>query len=143
MTLSTAVSAAAAHKPRVQTNGSLTETVRNLWPYIWPSDRADLKARVLGAMALLLVANSEQVLTGRYSRRLLTMIKVAASDASADAEWREARRDVVLAIERVADIVWAPSGDSSKGGGSEAGGGGGGGSSVSAPAMPKFAGKNL
>ena len=93
--------------------------------------------------ALLLVANSEQVLTGRYSRRLLTMIKVAAYDASADAEWREARRDVVLAIERVADIVWAPSGDSSKGGGSEAGGGGGGGSSVSAPAMPKFAGKNL
>jgi ATP-binding cassette subfamily B protein len=27
-----------------------------LWPYIWPSDRRDLKLRVLGAMMLLLVA---------------------------------------------------------------------------------------
>lgn len=53
MTLSTAVSAAAAHKPRVQTNGSLTETVRNLWPYIWPSDRVDLKMRVVWATVLL------------------------------------------------------------------------------------------
>ena len=53
MTLSTAVSAAAAHKPRVQTKGSLTETVRNLWPYIWPSDRVDLKMRVVWATVLL------------------------------------------------------------------------------------------
>ena len=28
----------------------------HLWPYIWPSDRRDLKLRVLGAVALLLVA---------------------------------------------------------------------------------------
>ena len=31
-------------------------TIIHLWPYIWPSDRADLKLRVLGAMVLLLVA---------------------------------------------------------------------------------------
>ena len=31
-------------------------TVIHLWPYIWPSDRADLKLRVLGAMVLLLAA---------------------------------------------------------------------------------------
>ena len=43
--------------PRVSANrGALLATVLHLWPYIWPSDRADLKLRVLGAMALLLAA---------------------------------------------------------------------------------------
>src|SRR3569832_2234000 len=36
--------------------GALLRTVINLWPYIWPADRADLKLRVLGAMVLLLAA---------------------------------------------------------------------------------------
>ena len=36
--------------------GALLATVIHLWPYIWPSDRRDLKLRVLGAMLLLLVA---------------------------------------------------------------------------------------
>jgi ATP-binding cassette, subfamily B, heavy metal transporter len=36
--------------------GALITTVIHLWPYIWPSDRSDLKLRVLGAMALLLAA---------------------------------------------------------------------------------------
>ncbi len=36
--------------------GSLPETIRRLWPYIWPTDRPDLKTRVTIAMALLLVA---------------------------------------------------------------------------------------
>jgi ABC-type transport system involved in Fe-S cluster assembly fused permease/ATPase subunit len=36
--------------------GSLLGTVVHLWPYIWPSDRRDLKLRILGAMALLLAA---------------------------------------------------------------------------------------
>ena len=31
-------------------------TVVHLWPYIWPSDRRDLKARIMGAMGLLLAA---------------------------------------------------------------------------------------
>jgi ATP-binding cassette subfamily B protein len=35
---------------------SLAATVKHLWPYIWPSERADLKARVIGALALLLIA---------------------------------------------------------------------------------------
>jgi ATP-binding cassette subfamily B protein len=43
-------------RPDIRAEASLASTVKNLWPYIWPSDRADLKARVLGAMALLLVA---------------------------------------------------------------------------------------
>ena len=36
--------------------GTLFGTIVHLWPYIWPSDRADLKLRVLGAMVLLLAA---------------------------------------------------------------------------------------
>jgi ATP-binding cassette subfamily B protein len=37
-------------------SGTLTATIINLWPYLWPSDRADLKRRVLYATLLLLVA---------------------------------------------------------------------------------------
>ena len=36
--------------------GSLFRTLLNLWPYIWPSDRHDLKNRVVVAMVLLLFA---------------------------------------------------------------------------------------
>src|SRR5436305_3825701 len=36
--------------------GALWRTMFNLWPYIWPSDRADLKLRVVWATVLLLVA---------------------------------------------------------------------------------------
>ncbi len=44
-------------EPRVSASrGALITTVIHLWPYIWPSDRSDLKLRVLGAMALLLAA---------------------------------------------------------------------------------------
>ena len=35
---------------------SLIGTLAHLWPYIWPGDRADLKARVVWSMVLLLVA---------------------------------------------------------------------------------------
>ena len=43
--------------PRVSADReALLRTVVHLWPYIWPADRADLKGRVAGAMALLLVA---------------------------------------------------------------------------------------
>ncbi|KUM23911.1 metal ABC transporter permease [Mesorhizobium loti] len=36
-------------------SGTLT-TLRNLWPYMWPADRADLRARVTWATLLLVVA---------------------------------------------------------------------------------------
>jgi ATP-binding cassette subfamily B protein len=35
---------------------TLASTVRDLWPYIWPADRADLKARAIGAVLILLAA---------------------------------------------------------------------------------------
>jgi ATP-binding cassette, subfamily B, heavy metal transporter len=36
--------------------GNLVTTLVNLWPYIWPADRRDLKARVVFATVLLFVA---------------------------------------------------------------------------------------
>jgi ATP-binding cassette subfamily B protein len=36
--------------------GALLATIVRLWPYIWPSDRADLKVRVIGSLLLLLAA---------------------------------------------------------------------------------------
>jgi ATP-binding cassette, subfamily B, heavy metal transporter len=44
-------------KPTVDAGeGSLLATVRNLWVYMWPADRADLKLRVVLAIAALLVS---------------------------------------------------------------------------------------
>jgi len=37
-------------------SGDLVATIVNLWPYIWPADRRDLKARVIFATVLLFVA---------------------------------------------------------------------------------------
>ena len=48
-----------SHEPKPSVSaerGALFMTVVHLWPYIWPSDRRDLKLRVIGAMVLLLAA---------------------------------------------------------------------------------------
>ncbi|MCO5063010.1 MAG: ABC transporter ATP-binding protein/permease [Rhizobiaceae bacterium] len=37
-------------------SGSTFQTLRNLWPYMWPADRADLKARVVWASVLLVLS---------------------------------------------------------------------------------------
>ena len=36
--------------------GALVGTIRGLWPYLWPSDRADLRVRIVLATLILLVA---------------------------------------------------------------------------------------
>ncbi|MBI3698822.1 MAG: ABC transporter ATP-binding protein/permease [Afipia sp.] len=43
---------------RAAEKATLFGTLRHLWPYIWPSDRFDLKMRVVWSMALLLVAKA-------------------------------------------------------------------------------------
>lgn len=46
-----------AKKSRVSADSGQTfATLKELWPYIWPSDRADLKVRVLVALAAMLLA---------------------------------------------------------------------------------------
>ncbi len=49
-----AVPKAQTSRPAIKAESSLFTTVRLLWPYMWPQDRADLKMRVIGAMVLLL-----------------------------------------------------------------------------------------
>jgi ATP-binding cassette, subfamily B, heavy metal transporter len=42
--------------PTPAERGTLAGTLKHLWPYIWPSDRADLKMRVIWSIVLLLAA---------------------------------------------------------------------------------------
>jgi ABC-type transport system involved in Fe-S cluster assembly fused permease/ATPase subunit len=42
--------------PISASRGALFATIVHLWPYIWPSDRRDLKLRVLGAVVFLVAA---------------------------------------------------------------------------------------
>jgi len=51
--------------------GNPFETIRNLWPYIWPSDRPDLKRRV-GMAALLLILAKIVLLGVPYAFKLAT-----------------------------------------------------------------------
>ncbi len=47
----------AAQKKTISADaGNPLQTIINLWPYMWPSDRADLKMRVVWATVILLVA---------------------------------------------------------------------------------------
>jgi ABC-type transport system involved in Fe-S cluster assembly fused permease/ATPase subunit len=47
----------AAQKKTVSADaGNPMQTIINLWPYMWPSDRADLKMRVVWATVILLIA---------------------------------------------------------------------------------------
>jgi len=43
-------------------SGKTLSTIRNLWPYMWPSDRPDLKQRVVIAFVLLFIAKVITVL---------------------------------------------------------------------------------
>lgn len=55
---------AACTEPRVSADrGALMATIVHLWPYIWPSDRHDLKMRVLIATLLLLLAKFATIVT--------------------------------------------------------------------------------
>lgn len=56
---------------------------------------------------LQLLDNSEQILTGRYSRRLITMVKTKPYDAAVAAEFKKQREGYVMALERLSELVYA------------------------------------
>ncbi|MDC7787661.1 ABC transporter ATP-binding protein/permease [Rhodoplanes sp. TEM] len=65
--------------------GRLLATLVALWPYIWPSDRADLKARVVWALVLLLGAKLATVLmpfTFKWATDALTETGAPAGTAT-------------------------------------------------------------
>ena len=45
-----------ANKTVSAESGSTLQTIRNLWPYMWPADRPDLKMRVIYATIYLVLA---------------------------------------------------------------------------------------
>jgi ATP-binding cassette subfamily B protein len=69
---------------------TLIGTLAHLWPYIWPSDRADLKMRVVWSMVLLLVAKVATLtvpFTFKWATDALTGADTAPVQASNWAMW--------------------------------------------------------
>ena len=60
---SVSVPAASDRSKEVDADASALSTLRNLWPYIWPSDRSDLKFRVGIAMLAMIGGKLANVLT--------------------------------------------------------------------------------
>lgn len=94
---------------------------------------------------LQLLDNSEQILTSRYSRRLITMVKTKPYDGAVAAEFKKQRAGYVMALERLSEIVYsskeqlAAAAAAAAGGGSEVGQQ----QQVIMPSgMPKYRGKN-
>ena len=75
-------------KPVVSSGrGSLLLTLRNMWPYIWPAERPDLKQRVVFA-TLLLVFAKVATLAVPFTFKWATDGLVAASDGKPmDMSW--------------------------------------------------------
>jgi ABC-type transport system involved in Fe-S cluster assembly fused permease/ATPase subunit len=78
-------------KPPVSASqGALLRTIVHLWPYIWPSDRRDLKLRVFGAFGLLIVAKLATIATPftfKYATDALTGQGSAPVGANAWVVW--------------------------------------------------------
>jgi ATP-binding cassette, subfamily B, heavy metal transporter len=66
--------------------GALFGTLIHLWPYIWPSDRQDLKRRVIGAMVLLLVAKLATIAVP-FTFKWATDALAGQHEASGASEW--------------------------------------------------------
>ena len=89
--------------------GALLSTLRHLWPYIWPADRRDLKARVVFATVLIFVAKLATIavpFTFKWATDALAghgtapvgarqLARLGAGDAGDDDArlWRHAHRD--------------------------------------------------
>lgn len=66
--------------------GALLRTVVHLWPYIWPSDRADLKWRVFGAMVLLVLAKAATI-TVPFTYKWATDALAGATQGAPPSGW--------------------------------------------------------
>jgi ATP-binding cassette subfamily B protein len=68
-------------------SGSLLRTVVHLWPYIWPSERIDLKARIVGAMALLLAAKLATMVVPFTFKWATDALAGLGEGPAADSQW--------------------------------------------------------
>src|SRR5262249_59829968 len=92
--MSDANAEAAGHEPPLTATSpekaTLIGTLVHLWPYIWPSDRADLKMRVVWSMVLLLIAKVATLVvpfTFKWAIDALTGADTAPVQASNWAFW--------------------------------------------------------
>jgi ATP-binding cassette subfamily B protein len=69
--------------------GNLFKAVVDLWPYIWPSERADLKRRVVAAMLLLVVAKLATVAVPFTYKWAVDALSGQAPAAAEGASWRD------------------------------------------------------
>jgi ATP-binding cassette subfamily B protein len=67
--------------------GGLFTALLKLWPYIWPSDRGDLKLRVVGAMVLLLLAKLATVTVPFTYKWAVDALSGQAPAPASDASW--------------------------------------------------------
>ena len=75
-----ASAAAETGKPADRRQDSMLETLRGLWPYMWPGDRPDLKVRVVIALLVLVAAKLVTVLVP-YTYKWATDALVAVQEA--------------------------------------------------------------
>ncbi|MDO9412365.1 MAG: ABC transporter ATP-binding protein/permease [Pseudolabrys sp.] len=68
-------------------SGSLLRTIVHLWPYIWPGERADLKARIVGAMVLLLGAKLVTMVVPFTFKWATDALAGISNGAPGDSEW--------------------------------------------------------
>ena len=75
-------------KPAVSAeSGSLLRTVIHLWPYIWPTDRADLKARIVVAVVLLLGAKLATMVVPFTFKWATDALAGVSNGSAGDSEW--------------------------------------------------------
>jgi ATP-binding cassette subfamily B protein len=97
-------------------NGSTLQTLRNLWPYMWPGDRADLRWRVTWATGFLILA--KLILIGvPYTFKWATNALNKAPDAADLPLWLvgpvalilayNAARVVQMALNQLRDALFA------------------------------------
>lgn len=56
--------------------GSPFATIKNLWPYMWPSDRPDLKARVMLALLALLAAMGAATMAPYFYSQVIDSLEI-------------------------------------------------------------------
>jgi len=69
------------------TRGALLRTLVHLWPYIWPSERSDLKLRVLAALGLLLAAKLATIAVPFTFKWVTDALAGAGSAPAAASDW--------------------------------------------------------
>ena len=67
--------------------GTLLGTIIHLWPYIWPTDRADLKLRVLSALVMLLIAKLATIAVPFTFKWAIDALSGHASAPVAASDW--------------------------------------------------------